>query len=44
LGQPSNPWPVEGFADFFDRLLAAGFREDEIRTMAVVNPGYLVKA
>ncbi|WP_127503845.1 DUF6282 family protein [Actinoplanes solisilvae] len=37
LGQPFNPPVEDGLALFADRLLAAGFTEDEIHTMAVVN-------
>jgi len=37
LGQPFNPPVEDGLALFADRLLAAGFTDDEIRTMAVVN-------
>jgi hypothetical protein len=42
LGQPFNPPVEDGLALFADRLLAAGFSEDEIRTMAVVNSRGLV--
>ncbi|GIF18252.1 hypothetical protein BJ973_008787 [Actinoplanes tereljensis] len=37
LGQPFNPPVEDGLALFADRLLAAGFTADEIRTMAVEN-------
>lgn len=37
LGQPDNPPVEDGLALFADRLLQAGFSEDEIRTMAVRN-------
>jgi uncharacterized protein DUF6282 len=37
LGQPFNPPVEDGLALFADRLLAAGFTEDEVRTMAVDN-------
>jgi hypothetical protein len=37
LGQPANPPVEDGLALVADRLLAAGFTEDEVRTMAVVN-------
>ncbi|GIM94176.1 DUF6282 family protein [Paractinoplanes toevensis] len=37
LGQPFNPPVEDGLALFAARLLAAGFTEDEIRTMAVEN-------
>lgn len=43
LGQKTAP-PVEhGLAHFADRLLAEGFCEDEIRTMAVDNPRRLLE-
>jgi len=43
LGQKTAP-PVEhGLAHFADRLLAEGFSEDEIRTMAVDNTRRLLK-
>jgi hypothetical protein len=37
LGQPFNPPVEDGLALFADRLLEAGFAEDEVHTMAVVN-------
>lgn len=37
LGQPFNPPVEDGLALLADRLLAAGFSEDEVRTMAVDN-------
>ena len=37
LGQPANPPVEDGLALMADRLLEAGFSEDEVRTMAVVN-------
>ncbi|BCJ40110.1 hypothetical protein GCM10010168_29680 [Actinoplanes ianthinogenes] len=37
LGQPFNPPVEDGLALLADRLLGAGFSEDEVRTMAVVN-------
>jgi hypothetical protein len=37
LGQPFNPPVEDGLALFADRLLEAGFSEDEIHTMAVTN-------
>jgi hypothetical protein len=42
LGQPFNPPVEDGLALFADRLLAAGFTEDEVHTMAVVNSRRLV--
>jgi hypothetical protein len=37
LGQPSNPPVEDGLALLADRLFAAGFTDDDVRTMAVVN-------
>ncbi|WP_030434134.1 DUF6282 family protein [Actinoplanes subtropicus] len=37
LGQPFNPPVEDGIALFADRLLEAGFKEDEVRVMAVDN-------
>jgi hypothetical protein len=37
LGQPDNPSPADGLALMVDRLLEAGFAEEEIRVMAVTN-------
>jgi hypothetical protein len=42
LGQAANPPVADGLADFADRLLAAGFTHDDVRTMAVVNPARLL--
>jgi hypothetical protein len=42
LGQAANPPVADGLADFADRLLGAGFAEDDVRTMAVVNPARLL--
>ena len=42
LGQAANPPVAAGLADFADRLLRAGFSADEVRTMAVGNPGHLL--
>ena len=44
LGQAANPPVADGLADFADRLLAAGFSQDDVRTMAVVNPARLLGA
>ncbi|MET0135191.1 MAG: DUF6282 family protein [Kibdelosporangium sp.] len=44
LGQPFNPPVEDGLALCADRLLAAGFSDDEIRTMAVHNSRWLVGA
>jgi Family of unknown function (DUF6282) len=44
LGQPFNPPVEDGLALCSDRLLAAGFTDDEIRTMAVHNSRWLVGA
>jgi hypothetical protein len=37
LGQPANPPVEDGLALMADALLEAGFTDDEVRTMAVVN-------
>ena len=37
LGQVSNPPVEDGLALMADAFLAAGFTEDEVRTMAVAN-------
>jgi hypothetical protein len=37
LGQPFNPAVETGFALMADRMLAAGFSEEQIHTMSVVN-------
>jgi len=37
LGQPFNPPVEDGIALLADRLLDAGFTDDEVRTMAVTN-------
>ena len=42
LGQAANPPVAEGLADFAQRLLGAGFSVDEVRRMAVDNPGRLL--
>jgi len=41
LGQPDNPPIEDGLPLMVDRLLAAGFSEEEIYTMAVVNTVWL---
>lgn len=41
LGQPFNPPVEDGLALFADRLLHAGFTEDEVRTMAVTNSRFV---
>jgi hypothetical protein len=42
LGQPFNPPVEDGIALMADRLLGAGFTEDEVRTMAVRNTRWLM--
>ncbi len=37
MGQPANPPVEDGLGIIADRLLAAGFSEDEVYTMAVAN-------
>jgi Family of unknown function (DUF6282) len=44
LGQPFNPPVEDGLALCADRLLGAGFTEDEVRLMAVHNSRWLVGA
>lgn len=44
LGQPLNPAVETGFALFADRLLEAGFSDDEIHTMCVANTEMLAGA
>ena len=44
LGQPANPSVEDGLALMADRLLDAGFSEDEVRTMAVDNTRMLAGA
>ena len=42
LGQTTNPDVAEGFALFAEKLLDAGFSQQEIRRMAVENPASLL--
>ncbi|MEO3926103.1 cytosolic protein, partial [Micromonosporaceae bacterium B7E4] len=44
LGQPFNPPVEDGLALFADRLLDAGFTEQDIQTMAVENSRRLAVA
>jgi hypothetical protein len=44
LGQPANPPVEDGLALFAAELLDAGFAEDEVRTMTVVNSRRLAGA
>ncbi|MBF9131089.1 cytosolic protein [Plantactinospora sp. S1510] len=44
LGQPFNPPVEDGLALFADRLLEAGFTEQEVHVMAVVNSRNLAAA
>jgi sugar phosphate isomerase/epimerase len=44
LGQPFNPPVEDGLALLAERLLAAGFTEDEVHTMAVRNSRWLAAA
>lgn len=43
LGQPGGPFPDEGLQQFAANLLNNGFGRDEIRTMTVTNPTFLVE-
>ncbi len=42
LGQTTNPGISEGFAMFAEKLLGAGFTQNEIRRMAVNNPASML--
>jgi len=42
-GQSSNPPPCEMLLRFIGGMLEAGFSDDEIRTMAVRNPGWILR-
>lgn len=42
LGQPFNPPVEDGLALMADHLLEAGFTDEQVRTMAVVNPARLL--
>ena len=44
LGQPANPPVEDGLALMADKLLEAGFTEEDVRTMAVVNTRRLAGA
>jgi hypothetical protein len=44
LGQPFNPPVEDGLALFADRLLGAGFSQDEIHKMAVENSRFVAEA
>ena len=44
LGQPANPPVEDGLALMADRLLEAGFAEEDVHTMAVVNTRRLAGA
>ncbi len=44
LGQPFNPAVETGFALWADKLLDAGFSDEEIHTMATANTAHLVAA
>lgn len=44
LGQPFNPPPEDGLALMADRLLGAGFTEEEVRVMTVRNTRWLMGA
>jgi hypothetical protein len=44
LGQPANPPVEDGLALMADRLLDAGFADDDVHTMAVVNTRALADA
>ncbi|MEY8339424.1 DUF6282 family protein [Lachnospiraceae bacterium 62-35] len=43
LGQAVNPEPVEMLKEYVGRLIDSGITEDEIRSMIIKNPEYLLK-
>jgi len=43
LGQKTARYPDEGMQEFAEKLLEKGFTEEEIHTMAVKNPRWLLK-
>ena len=43
LGQPNSVFPDEGLALFGEKLLESGFSENDVRTIMVKNPAYLVE-
>jgi len=42
LGQTTNPFPLDGFAQYLDMTMKAGISAEEIRRMIVTNPARLV--
>jgi hypothetical protein len=42
LGQITNPFPLDGFAQYLDATMKAGISAEEIRRMIVTNPARLV--
>jgi hypothetical protein len=42
LGQPENPYPVDGFGAFIRMMLEHGFSSKEMRTMVRENPVWLL--
>jgi hypothetical protein len=43
FGQPANLHPIEGMKSFLRNLQQAGFSDDEIETMSVRTPAYLLQ-
>jgi hypothetical protein len=43
FGQPASPHPVEGMKNFLLSLQQAGFKDDEIETMSIRTPDYLLQ-
>jgi hypothetical protein len=43
FGMPQYATPVEGLRMFIDRLLIAGFKEEEVRALCQTNPARLLK-
>ena len=42
LGQTTNPFPLDGFAQYLDMTMKAGISAEDIRRMIVTNPARLV--
>jgi imidazolonepropionase-like amidohydrolase len=42
LGQPANPAPPEGFAEYMSKLAAAGMTPQELKKMSQDNPARLL--
>jgi len=42
LGQPDNPYPVEGLEQFVERMRGEGFSPSEIERMTAANPAVVL--